>query len=75
MPIQTSYPVPHLGWNQLHSQHPLLQTDVYFVHSYQAEMSEHVVAYANYGTQVPGVINIVITLGFNFTLRKAVNMA
>ncbi|BBD91303.1 imidazole glycerol phosphate synthase subunit HisH [Staphylococcus caprae] len=71
VPIQTSYPVPHLGWNQLHSQHPLLQTDVYFVHSYQAEMSEHVVAYANYGTQVPGVIQYRHYIGIQFHPEKS----
>lgn len=26
---------------------------MYFVHSYQAEMSEYVVAYADYGTKIP----------------------
>lgn len=53
MPIQSSHPIPHLGWNELKSTHPLLQSDVYFVHSYQAEMSEYVVAYADYGTKIP----------------------
>ena len=36
VPIQSSHPIPHLGWNELKSTHPLLQSDVYFVHSYQA---------------------------------------
>ena len=53
VPIQSSHPIPHLGWNELKSTHPLLQSDVYFVHSYQAEMSEYVVAYADYGTKIP----------------------
>jgi glutamine amidotransferase len=90
--IQTEYPVPHLGWNNLVSKHPMfsvwireifpginpnpdaspsslcsyincmpkqipinlvskhpmLNQDVYFVHSYQAPMSENVIAYAQY---------------------------
>ena len=66
VPIQTDYPVSHLGWNDLQSMHPLLQSDVYFVHSYQAEMSEHVVAYANYGTKVPGVIQYQNYIGIQF---------
>ena len=49
----------------------LLQTDVYFVHSYQAEMSEHVVAYANYGTQVPGVIQYRHYIGIQFHPEKS----
>ena len=70
VPIQTSYPVPHLGWNQLHSQHPLLQTDVYFVHSYQAEMSSMLWRMLIMVHKFQALSNIVITLGFNFTLRK-----
>lgn len=51
--------------------HTLLQSDVYFVHSYQAEMSEHVVAYANYGTKVPGVIQYQNYIGIQFHPEKS----
>lgn len=71
IPIQTLYPVPHLGWNQLNSSHPLLQTDVYFVHSYQAEMSEFVVAYANYGIQIPSVVQYHNYIGIQFHPEKS----
>ena len=71
VPIKTTYPVPHLGWNQLHSLHPLLQKDVYFVHSYQAEMSDYVVAYANYGTQIPGIVQYRNYIGIQFHPEKS----
>ena len=44
--------IPHLGWNELKEYTSLPQSDVYFVHSYQAEVSEYVVAYADYGTKI-----------------------
>lgn len=46
--------VPHIGWNNLqHIQSPLLdgiteQDDVYFVHSYYAELSEYTIATCDY---------------------------
>ena len=71
VPIQSSHPIPHLGWNELKSTHPLLQSDVYFVHSYQAEMSEYVVAYADYGTKIPGVIQYRNYIGIQFHPEKS----
>ncbi len=47
--------VPHMGWNVLEvNESPLLKgiseaDDVYFVHSYYAEVSEHTLAICNYG--------------------------
>ena len=74
VPIQSSHPIPHLGWNELKSTHPLLQSDVYFVHSYQAEMSEYVVAYADYGTKIPGVIQYRNYIGIQFHPEKVERM-
>ncbi len=71
--IQTEYPVPHLGWNNLVSKHPMLNQDVYFVHSYQAPMSENVIAYAQYG-DFRQLFNLTIILVFNSILKKAVHM-
>ena len=71
VPIQSSHPIPHLGWNELKSTHPLLQSDVYFVHSYQAEMSEYAVAYADYGTKIPGVIQYRNYIGIQFHPEKS----
>ena len=70
VPIQSSHPIPHLGWNELKSTHPLLQSDVYFVHSYQAEMSEYVVAYADYGTKIPESFNTEIISVSSFIQKK-----
>lgn len=72
--IQTEYPVPHLGWNNLVSKHPMLNQDVYFVHSYQAPMSENVIAYAQYGLIFRQLFNLTIILVFNSILKKAVHM-
>ncbi|MEB8123457.1 imidazole glycerol phosphate synthase subunit HisH [Staphylococcus succinus] len=71
VPIQTPYPVPHLGWNNLISDHPQLTRDVYFVHSYQAQMSEHIVAYADYGTQVPAIVQYKHYIGIQFHPEKS----
>ncbi|MBE5665860.1 imidazole glycerol phosphate synthase subunit HisH [Staphylococcus sp. SS87] len=69
--IQTDYPVPHLGWNNLVSQHPMLNQDVYFVHSYQAPMSENVVAYAQYGTDIPAIVQYNNYIGIQFHPEKS----
>ena len=71
-PIISSY--SSFGLNELKSTHPLLQSDVYFVHSYQAEMSEYVVAYADYGTKIPGVIQYRNYIGIQFHPEKVERM-
>ncbi|MDG0836609.1 imidazole glycerol phosphate synthase subunit HisH [Staphylococcus equorum] len=71
VPIQTPYPVPHLGWNNLISNHPQLAQDVYFVHSYQAEMSEHVVAFAEYGDPIPAIVQYKHYIGIQFHPEKS----
>ncbi|CDR50650.1 imidazole glycerol phosphate synthase subunit HisH [Staphylococcus schweitzeri] len=69
--IQTDHPVPHLGWNNLVSQHPMLNQDVYFVHSYQAPMSEYVIAYAQYGTDIPAIVQFNNYIGIQFHPEKS----
>lgn len=71
VPIETHYPVPHLGWNNLISNHPQLAQDVYFVHSYQAEMSEHVVAFAEYGDPIPAIVQYKHYIGIQFHPEKS----
>ncbi|XVL11965.1 imidazole glycerol phosphate synthase subunit HisH [Staphylococcus xylosus] len=71
IPIETPYPVPHLGWNNLISNQPTLSQDVYFVHSYQAEMSKYVVAFAEYGTQVPAIVQFKNYIGIQFHPEKS----
>src|SRR5699024_4105797 len=56
IPIKTPYPVHHLELNNLISNYTTLTQDVYFVHSYLSEMSDHVVAYADYGTLNPPIV-------------------
>lgn len=73
--IDTPYTVPHLGWNQLKSDVPSLDKDVYYVHTYQAPMNDDVVAYTDYGTQIPGIVQRVHISAFNFTLKKVGIMA
>ncbi|WP_436854482.1 imidazole glycerol phosphate synthase subunit HisH [Staphylococcus caeli] len=71
IPIETPYPVPHLGWNNLISEDKSLSQDVYFVHSYQAEMSEHVIAYAEYGIQIPAIVQFKHYIGIQFHPEKS----
>ncbi|MDW4250696.1 imidazole glycerol phosphate synthase subunit HisH [Staphylococcus saprophyticus] len=71
IPIQSPYPVPHLGWNNLISKRPLLLHDVYFVHAYQAEMSQHVVAYTEYGTKIPAIVQYQNYIGIQFHPEKS----
>ncbi|PHK48950.1 imidazole glycerol phosphate synthase subunit HisH [Staphylococcus edaphicus] len=71
VPIQSPYPVPHLGWNNLLSKNTSLLHDVYFVHAYQAEMSEHVIAYAAYGTDIPAIVQFKNYIGIQFHPEKS----
>ncbi|MCG7338081.1 imidazole glycerol phosphate synthase subunit HisH [Staphylococcus sp. ACRSN] len=71
VPIDTPYPVPHLGWNNLISNQQQLTNDVYFVHSYQAEMSQFVVAHAEYGTQIPAIVQHRHYIGIQFHPEKS----
>lgn len=55
--------IPHMGWNQVNrSQESLLLKEIpndsyfYFVHSYQVPEGKETVAFTEYGTQIPAVI-------------------
>lgn len=69
--IQTSYTVPHLGWNTLHSHLEALHQDVYFIHSYQAPMTDDVIAYADYGTAIPAIVQYQHYIGIQFHPEKS----
>ncbi|HDT8469740.1 TPA: imidazole glycerol phosphate synthase subunit HisH [Staphylococcus pseudintermedius] len=69
--IDTPYTVPHLGWNQLKSDVPSLDKDVYYVHTYQAPMNDDVVAYTDYGTQIPGIVQRGAYIGIQFHPEKS----
>ena len=47
IPIETPYPVPHLGWNNLISNQSTLSQDVYFVHSYYLKAAEESIVKAS----------------------------
>lgn len=69
--IETPYTVPHLGWNQLKSDVPGLDKDVYYVHTYQAPMNDDVVAYTDYGTPIPGIVQRGQYIGIQFHPEKS----
>lgn len=69
--IQTPYTVPHLGWNNLIANYTELKHDVYFVHSYQAPMNDDVIAYAEYGTDIPGIVQNGRYIGIQFHPEKS----
>lgn len=69
--INTTFPVPHLGWNNLISDNQFLNKDVYFVHSYQAPMTKYVIAYASYGTNIPAIIQYNNCIGIQFHPEKS----
>jgi len=59
------YPVPHMGWNQLHirQQDPLLQglaedDYLYFVHSFAAPLSDATLAVTDYQREIPAVVRL-----------------
>ncbi|MCG1009528.1 imidazole glycerol phosphate synthase subunit HisH [Salinicoccus sp. ID82-1] len=70
--METPYPVPHLGWNTLSSQSPVLDgKDVYFVHSFMAENTDAVIATAEYGVTVPAVVKKDNIIGIQFHPEKS----
>jgi glutamine amidotransferase len=79
-PDGESYKVPHMGWNQLEihdSDSPLMDgiADgyVYFVHSYlvRTEVSEVLIATANYNQAVPAVVGRGNVFGTQFHPEKS----
>lgn len=47
----TDLPVPHIGWNLIENTRSILnglEGDVYFVHGYFANLSQHTIAISNY---------------------------
>lgn len=71
VPIDTPYPVPHLGWNNLDSQYPLLNKDVYFIHSYYVQTPASVVATADYGLPITAIVQQDNKIGIQFHPEKS----
>jgi imidazole glycerol-phosphate synthase subunit HisH len=76
----SSFRVPHIGWNEIHKQqeHPLLlklepSTDFYFVHSYffKTSRSEDIVATTNYGLNFPSIVCNDNIMGVQFHPEKS----
>lgn len=71
--IKSDLPVPHLGWNTLISDHPLLMEDVYFIHSYKVVTKENVVATADYGQEIVAIVQKDNLIGIQFHPEKSGN--
>ncbi len=69
--IISPHPVPHLGWNALHSTLPSLNGDVYFIHSYKAVTKENIIATADYGQEVVAIVQKDNILGIQFHPEKS----
>ena len=77
--IQTSYKIPHMGYNELEFQNPspLLKgieekSCVYFVHSFMAYTpEEYVTACCDYGVKVPALVQNAHVFGAQFHPEKS----
>lgn len=77
--IETSYKIPHMGWNSLdfHRSCPLLEgvqegESVYFVHSFQAQTKpECLYATCDYGTEIPALVGEGTVFGAQFHPEKS----
>lgn len=69
--IRSELPVPHLGWNTLVSDYPLLTEDVYFIHSYKVVTEENVVATADYGQEIVAIVQKDSLIGIQFHPEKS----
>ncbi|CZQ90896.1 glutamine amidotransferase [Trichococcus palustris] len=69
--IVSDFPVPHLGWNNLHSKYPGLDGDVYFIHSYKVVTDENVVATADYGQEIVAIVQKDNIIGIQFHPEKS----
>ena len=69
--IVSDLPVPHLGWNNLHSNYSGLDGDVYFIHSYKVVTDENVVATADYGQEIVAIVQKDNIIGIQFHPEKS----
>lgn len=72
VPFETNLKVPHMGWNNLDSNHELLNNlYVYYVHSYYVNTMDYAVATTQYDACVPGIVRKDNVLGFQFHPEKS----
>jgi len=76
--INTSMVLPHMGWNQLlfkKNDQFLNQIEegdyVYFIHTYQAPMTEDVIAYTTYDQKIPAIVRKDNVIGMQFHPEKS----
>ncbi|GAE91481.1 imidazole glycerol phosphate synthase amidotransferase subunit [Gracilibacillus boraciitolerans JCM 21714] len=76
--IETEYILPHIGWNQLQIENnnqpfaSFQDKHVYFVHSFQARTDQkYIVATADYGSTVPGIVQNGQIYGMQFHPEKS----
>jgi len=78
--MQIPYKVPHMGWNELKFNIPddkilyqITENDnVYFVHSYYANANKaDVIAYTNYGIDMPAIVKKDNIYGMQFHPEKS----
>ncbi len=81
--IDENLKVPHIGWNKLiikDKNNPMLKYTkegdyVYYVHSFYAKnCDDSLVAYSEYGTNVPGLVNSKNVYGAQFHPEKSGNV-
>lgn len=81
--ISSDLKVPHIGWNKLiikDKANPMLKYTnegdyVYYVHSFYAKNCENsLVAYSEYGVNVPGLVNHKNVFGAQFHPEKSGNV-
>ncbi|KXT75627.1 imidazole glycerol phosphate synthase subunit HisH [Streptococcus sp. DD12] len=78
IPAQPGFPVPHMGWNDLHVLQEtaltqgLAKQDVYFVHSYYTDVeTTYLDATATYSLPVPAMISKGKVFGCQFHPEKS----
>ncbi|QMS84783.1 imidazole glycerol phosphate synthase subunit HisH [Candidatus Xianfuyuplasma coldseepsis] len=77
--LNIPYKVPHMGWNDLTviKEDPITCTIsngdyVYFIHSYYVNTSlENVIAYTNYGVDIPAIVRKKNIIGMQFHPEKS----
>lgn len=78
IPSQPSFPVPHMGWNDLEIKKASSLTAglegqaVYFVHSYYTDVPEgYIDVTADYGLEIPAMIHRDLVFGAQFHPEKS----
>lgn len=80
--LQVNLKIPHMGWNNLKFNKDdkilkyIKEDDyVYFVHSYYAKSSnEELIAYSEYGQNIPAIVRYKNTYGIQFHPEKSSNV-